>query len=403
MKDILEALSVPLLLESIFHPFIALNQEIEAISLNKHRTRSSIKILIMAATAIVGIVFFYQYPPINQFFIKLIAAFNVSTDTQPLLSASLAILASCHVGSYVSNVIVRSTCNFVFGDPDFYVTKNRAIQLEQQFKDQGNYKITQAHIYEVVDFCRKNFRRQTSNELGTKPEDWKKTIESLLYDGDIEHFLDQQQALKMKKIELERKLEAIAAYAGTSASINAPRNSISKTEDQSTTAPTPKHQCSNTSKRTPRAVTNASSTAILSDYQITPTTSGVRKDSSSGSTESTPLLPQFMPCYSQNIPEIEAVAMQELKRFKAHHLRKERYYVMPSDECLLHHCKHHLQTIGLKTEKAIYPESLILKLSLLADDNDGVTGDTPITTPVTTTIDAKSPLSPTLKSRPTFS
>lgn len=401
MKDILEALSVPLLIESIFHPFIALNQEIEAISLNKHRTRSSIKILIMATTAIVGIILFYQYLPINQFFINIIAAFNVSADTQPLLSASLAILASCHIGSYVSNVIVRSFCNFIFGDPDFYVTRNRAIELEQQFKEQGNYKITQAHIYEVVDFCRKNFRRQTSNELGTKPEDWKKTIESLLYDGDIEHFLDQQQALKMKKIELERKLEAIAVYTGASISSNGPRNSISKTEDQSTPLPTPKHQCSNPNKRTSRAVTNAGSSSILSDYQITPTSTGCRKDS--GSTESTPLLPQYMASYSQNIPEIETVATQELKRFKAHHLRKERYYVMPSDECLLHHCKHHLQTIGLKTEQAIYPEPLILKLSLLADDNDGVTGSTPISSPVTTNLYAKSPLSPTLKSKPTFS
>lgn len=402
MKDILEALSVPLLLESIFHPFIALNQEIEAISLNKHRTRSSIKILIMATTAIIGIIFFYQYPPINQFFIKIISAFNVSTDTQPILSASLAILASCHIGSYVSNVIVRSTCNFIFGDPDFYVTKNRAIELEQQFKEQGNYKITQAHIYEVVDFCRKNFRRQTSNELGTKPEDWKKTIESLLYDGDIEHFLDQQQALKMKKIELERKLEAIAAYAGTSASINVTRNSISKTEDQSTPLPTPKHRCSTTSRRIPRAVTNASSTAILSDYQITRTPTGDRKESTSGSTETTPLLPQYMPCYSQNIPEVETLVTQELKRFKAYHLKKERYYVMPSEECLLHHCKHHLQKIGLKTEQAIYPEPLILRLSSLSDENDEATEINP-TTPVTTTTGTKSPLSPILKSKPTFS
>lgn len=402
MKDILEALSVPLLLESIFHPFIALNQEIEAISLNKHRTRSSIKILIMATTAIIGIIFFYQYPPINQFFIKIISAFNVSTDTQPILSASLAILASCHIGSYVSNVIVRSTCNFIFGDPDFYVTKNRAIELEQQFKEQGNYKITQAHIYEVVDFCRKNFRRQTSNELGTKPEDWKKTIESLLYDGDIEHFLDQQQALKMKKIELERKLEAIAAYAGASASINVTRNSISKTEDQSTPLPTPKHQCSTTSRRTPRTTTHAGSSSMLCDYQITATSSGGRKDSGSGSTETTPLLPQYMACYPQNIPEIETLATQELKRFKAYHLKKERYYVMPSEECLLHHCKHHLQKIGLKTEQAIYPEPLILRLSSLSDENDETTGINP-TTPITVTTGTKSPLSPILKSKPTFS
>ncbi len=392
MKDILEALSVPLLLESIFYPFIALHHEIDAISLNRHQTRSAIKISIMCVTSIIGIYLFYNNPAVNQFFFKITAAFNLSMESQPLAAASLAILASCHTGSYLSNVIVKSFCNFAFGDPDFYVTKNRAIKLEQLFIEQGNNKITQQHIYEVVEFCRKNLRRQTSNTLGTKPKDWENTLESLLYHADLEHFLDQQQALKAKQLELQTKLEAIVAYSNGYSNLNTQRNSILSQQEELTLRNNSREKRKSRGSITLPMGNQPTPITIMTNLPKTPPRS----------TENTPLLlnQKNSACYfdlEHNI-EIEKFAKQELKKFKEYHLKKEKHYIHLSDECLLHHFKHHLQTIGLKTEKAIYPEALTLKLSLLPEYNYSESG---ASSPTSTLI--KSPTTTPCPSKPMFS
>lgn len=392
MKDILEALSVPLLLESIFYPFIALHHEIDAISLNRHQTRSAIKISIMCVTSIIGIYLFYNNPAVNQFFFKITAAFNLSMESQPLAAASLAILASCHTGSYLSNVIVKSFCNFAFGDPDFYVTKNRAIKLEQLFIEQGNNKITQQHIYEVVEFCRKNLRRQTCNTLGTKPKDWEHTLESLLYNADLEHFLDQQQALKAKQLELQTKLEAIVAYSNGYSNLNTQRNSILSQQEGLTPSNKSREKRKSRGSITLPISNQPTPITITTNLQKTPP----------GSTENTPLLfaQRNSVCYfdfEHNI-EIEKFAKQELKKFKEYHLKKEKHYIHLSDECLLHHFKHHLQTIGLKTEKAIYPEALTLRLSLLPEYQHSDTGESSPTSPL-----IKSPKTTPCTSKPMFS
>lgn len=368
MYEILDTFSVPSLIKSVFHPFIALHSEIDAILMNKHKTRSTFKIVITIIISLIGIYLFYNNQTINQFFIKITEAFNFATTSQSLVSACLAIITSCHIGDYISNVLVRSFCKCRFGDPDFYVTKKRAIKLEQQFREQGNEHITQQQIIEVVEFCRKNLRRKSSNELGTKPEDWKKTLESLLYEADIEHFLDQRQALKIKRLEIQKKREAILARS----------SSLESTDSQQDPQTAP--QTSSRSRQRHRHESIQSSATVLSPTRSTANTTF---DYSFGSTETTPLL--YSPTvrhfsYSQSQSEItkEELALQTLNRFKHHHLKKEKHSIPPSDAQLTHHCQCHLQHKELETAKRIYPERLTHRLSFFSLHNKSATQKTPL-------------------------
>lgn len=289
----------------------------------------------IVVSAIIGVILFCYTQTTNQFFIKIVEAFNIPAASQPILSGSLAMLIFSDLGAYLSNVAVRSTCKFLFGDPDFYVTKKRAIKLEQQFREQGNEHITQQQIIEVVDFCRKNLRRQPSSELAAKHEDWKKTLESLLYDADMEHFLDQQKALRLKRIEIRKKREAFLAYS-----------SVAQLDELITTPPTI------TSPITRDPLPPTSPTYLTQfESKATNTSLVIKSDedpsSSSGSRHSS--------MSQQPNTAATQLTQQELNRFRHHHLKRKKYTVPPSEEQLLHHYECHLQHKELKATRSIYP------------------------------------------------
>ena len=149
---------------------------------------------------------------INQFFIKITEIFNISQTSQEFVSKFLEIISSCHLGNYITNITIKTFCRFYFGDPEFYVTPKQLIKLEKKFKEQVNYDIQDKHIIEVIDFCIKNLRKQDSRDIGAKKEDWKNTLECLIYEADAEHFLDQQKALYLKRQIIEHKLQTLINY-----------------------------------------------------------------------------------------------------------------------------------------------------------------------------------------------
>lgn len=213
MKELLKALSIPLLIEIIFHPLVELSKEIDAISLDRHKIRSSIKIIFTIVNSILMIYFSFHNVALNDFFIKITKIFNIPQESQAFGSEILLIIASCHLGNYVTNIIIKSFCRLYFGDAEFYITPKQLTKLEKKFKEQVNYEIQDKHIIEVVDFCINNLRKQDSREIAAKKEDWKNTLECLIYDGDAEHFLDQQKALYVKKQILEHKLQTLINYS----------------------------------------------------------------------------------------------------------------------------------------------------------------------------------------------
>jgi hypothetical protein len=381
MKYFLEAFSVPLLLESIFYPLIVIHTEMEAISFNRHRTRSSIKLTILTVIALSFFCSFYNSSSVYSFFYKIVLAFNLNPEVHSLLSNFLGIMTGLHIGSYVSNVIVRSCCNVIFGDPDLYITEQRAMELEQKFIEQGNHKINRQQICEVINFCIQNLRRQNySAALGAKPEDWKKTIEALLYDADLEHFLDQQQALRNKKRELQIKLDAIEMYS--TMSLTERRNSsISSIPERIITSTLPisppvSPKSSNIMQRRMHSrhtvpllrLTENLSVNVANDFNGN--TSFCSRNGGIEATENTPLLQNI---YSQPTPQAETIGSivnKELERFKKKHAQKSKSSLHQSEEYLIHECKNHLQKIELTTEEAIYPEPLILKLFLLQQEQE---------------------------------
>ncbi len=212
MKELLNTFSIPLLIEVIFHPLVELTKEIDAISLDRHKIRSIVKIIFTIIISISAIYFAINNPAVNQFFIKITDIFNVSQGSQAFVSEFLEIISSCHLGNYIANITIRTFCRFYFGDPEFYLTPKQLIKLEKKFKEQVNYEIQDKHIIEVIDFCIKNLRKQDSRDIGAKKEDWKNTLESLIYEADAEHFLDQQKALYLKRQIIEHKLQTLIEY-----------------------------------------------------------------------------------------------------------------------------------------------------------------------------------------------
>lgn len=220
MKELLNTLSLPLLMKIILYPLIEVHKEIDAISLDRHKMRSIIKIFLITITSSIAIYYVFHNTSTNDFFLKVSKMFNMEQETQLLIANFLKIIACCNFGTYLTNIAVNGFCKYYFGDPEFYVTSKQLIKLEKKFKEQVNYEIQGKHIIEVVNFCVKNLRQQDSIEIGAKKEDWKNTLECLIYDGDAEHFLDQQKALYLKKQIIERKLRTLVDYASKNYTYN---------------------------------------------------------------------------------------------------------------------------------------------------------------------------------------
>lgn len=303
IKNLLNALSIPLLLKFIFHPFIDFNNELNALLIGKHPEKSLFRTSAITIFGITGIVLFNNSQIIHIFCNTIITSLNLPTTFIPILSAAISIVLFSNIGSYISQTIAKICCSLFFGDPDFYITKQQLTKLEKKFKLQGHKNIAADDILQVIHFCRHHLRKKSRNALGAKPEDWRQTLEAIIYDADLEHFLDQQQALKNKVLAVQNKHRVIAGY------FNA------------------------TQSKTAKIPTTPETTMFNKTFSI------ISNNSSSSSIST------------------ERMAELELQKFKTNYANT--ITAASEEEILIHDCKLQLQHRKSSTSMTLCPEHLI--------------------------------------------
>lgn len=209
MDNLIKILSINSFWKIVFDPLIELNQEIEDIHRDRHRTRSIIKIVVALIIGSISIYYSFNNPKIMEILDIITEIFNFSKESKPFFTSIMDIILCCHIGMGCARTCTRSFCKYYYGDPEFYITPHRLALLEQKIKVHLE-NITQEEILNVIAFCVQNFNKENSKELGGKKEDWKRTIESLIYDASMEDFYEQQEALHARKLKINTSLHNIS-------------------------------------------------------------------------------------------------------------------------------------------------------------------------------------------------
>ena len=212
-KDIFmfEFLPVSILKQILFYPWLELKYEVNAFFIeNKHTVRSTFRIFSITLTSCLGVCLFFNNPAIE----------FIPTIFQAKVVAVLAALFSSHVGAYTSKVIARIVCDFRFGDPEFFLTNKRAKELVELFQAQG-IQLEEHGLQEIVKFCVHNLRENYSSEIGCSPKDWEHILNALIYDANINPFLEQQEALtaiRNQRISIRPRNIIVPNYTASSSS-----------------------------------------------------------------------------------------------------------------------------------------------------------------------------------------
>ena len=203
--------NLPLITNFLLYSFRELHEEVTYATLNKHKSRSIIRIILTLAMGAILINFFSNANKFNDFFANILEAFGCSVNLQQILLPVISIILSMNIATYSSSIIIKCICNHLYGDPEFYLTDARAAELAAQFTEEAGEPIEPRQLQEAVDFCRKHYHNSSNrSQVGSKPQDWKQTMENLIYHGDYGHYLNQQEALLKRNIELEKKMTTIS-------------------------------------------------------------------------------------------------------------------------------------------------------------------------------------------------
>jgi hypothetical protein len=197
------------------YPWLELQEELHAIFVdNRHPVRSWFRVFSILLATGVGLFLVFNDPAILEFFAGIIKAINFIPDIfQQKAAIALSVLASSSIGAYTSKAVIRGFCKFRFGDPDFFLTPKKTQELIIKFKEQ-EIDISAELIEHVVAFCVHNLREahHHTSEIGTKPKDWEQILNALIYDADLDLFLEQQAALEAKHKHILEKQELIKSY-----------------------------------------------------------------------------------------------------------------------------------------------------------------------------------------------
>lgn len=334
LAQLLNILSVAWLVKVLFDPFIEFNNELSAVQKGRHVEKSLFRICSIALSVIAGIILFSHHQTTNQFFQKIIAALNMSPTSTFTIASIVSVLYFAHLGSYLSQIAFKIICNLAFKDPDFYITKKQLKILKQKFQAQGYRQIQDTDILQVVDFCRINLRKQSPTKLlGDKPNDWKKTLEAIIYDADLEHFLDQQQALKRKTLQLKNLQSTFLKYYENEQA----KQSIKPTDPYTPLTPSiSKDRYEEPLSAYIDTTTKATYTCDNRQYSIS--SSGKRSTSSSSSNS-------------------DKLAKYELDKFRRNSLSRSE--MPPSEELLISNYKCYLRQRSLITNIALCPEHVM--------------------------------------------
>ena len=202
------------LINLLLFPFLFLKEELGAVLTGKHPTRSTFRVILTSVGCIAGGILFYQSAPFFQFLNGIITALGIPNSFQSLVTLYAAITSGGSITGFCSRMMTKAFCYFKYGDPDFYLTKQREEELIEAFKHQG-YNITGDTIRKVIEFCIRNFRRSPLHDFGSHPHDWKRMLDALIYDADLEVFLEQQELLQKKLRKTIQRSQALSKYGST--------------------------------------------------------------------------------------------------------------------------------------------------------------------------------------------
>lgn len=371
-----ELISTKEIKKVVCYPWLELQEELHAIFVdNRHPVRSWFRVFgILLATG-VGLFLVFNDPAILEFFAGIIKALSFIPEIfQQKAAIALSLLASSSVGAYASKAVIRGFCKFRFGDPDFFLTPKKTQELILKFKEQ-EIDINAEVIEHVVAFCVHNLREahHHPSEIGTRPKDWEQILNALIYDADLDLFLEQQAALEAKHKHILEKQELIKSY----------KLAISS---KSSNPPTP-------------PVVSSSQQLVLPDYHRRRSSMITQSFNSMGVTnntppsdERTPLLSRQTSTYSECPGESQyknnspldqrqlLLAKEVVAKFKHTYAKKHRIPQQVSEEHLVDQCCKHLEHRACCTNRHI----LTLKDIELASRRRS-TSTTETTAPITPT------------------
>ncbi len=197
----------------LFYPLSFLLKEFKAFVGGMHTTRSALRMFATVLGCTFGMTTFcYNWMNSTQFYTSIVDDIGIATNLQYAAALYLSALSVGSLSVFLSRICTKTFCYLKFGDADFYLTEKRAKQLENIFLQQG-YPVNARTIRSVVNFCVYNFRKSPDPQFGVHAYDWKRVIDAIIYDADLDSFLDQQELLKLKLAKVKQKCRALSKYA----------------------------------------------------------------------------------------------------------------------------------------------------------------------------------------------
>ena len=355
------------LIQILCYPWLELKYELNALFIeNKHMIRSAIRICSIVLASCLGLYIVCNHPAVLEFFTGIIRSLEfVPIALQTKAATALAVLATSSFGAYTSKAAVRSFCKCRFGDPDFFLTTQRKAELVQIFQAQ-EIEIQEDLIQHVVDFCIHNLREShSSSEIGTTTKDWERILNSLIYDADLDLFLEQQEALQTKHQRILEKQAAIYTYTNPTSNlpvaptqhnkqlIFTPQPNTTRSFDGDNpepptiieTCPTLPPENENTPLLAPRQAGLRSRLSSSSSEDKTPNTYRSFNHTRSFGRASE----HSLNTSTDNI----TIAQQTLAQFKHCHHKKTKVNHVLSEDQLLAQCSRHLEHKAFCTHKCI--------------------------------------------------
>jgi hypothetical protein len=242
-----------------------------------------------------------------------------------------------------------------FGDADFYVTDKRAKQLEDIFMHQG-YTVNVRTIRSVVNFCVYNFRKSPDPQFGVHAYDWKRVLDAIIYNADLETFIDQQELLKLKLAKVKQKCRALSKYASipeeektlvwsfnrqlSSVPMNSPPRIITEMDPLLPRQPQPRGRVLSAD-----AVLHVTSTADIPTYALRQITSEALNLGASSSEMPVDLKEKML-------------AVKVLSQFKGHGKSSCKHRSPSEHREVLHHCTNYLHRQKVYLNESIFPTQI---------------------------------------------
>ncbi len=197
----------------LFYPPVEVNIQIRAIREQKKTFRGFIQLIAIIAGITCGVVCFLFLPVVNHFLSNIISAMLIPQVLINPLAMYLSILTCSGVIGFAAKVLIRTCCQIIYGDQEYFLTKRREEQLDMEIRDQG-YSLSKKTIRRMVEHCIKKMRSSTKNEIGISRLDWKIALEAILYNSDIEVFLEQQSFILCSLKKTEERIDVLKKYSG---------------------------------------------------------------------------------------------------------------------------------------------------------------------------------------------